>query len=193
MNVACESCHGPGSAHLAWTKRQKSWLPWGKGSNDGLTAHFDARRDLHCRRLPGLPHAAANRHGQRRRRPASPAPRLEALGGRLGREVVEAAQRGLADPDPLVRLAALRSLGLPAGRAGLAARSGTPRRSGPRAGSISAISMPGGARPPPPRPNTSPPERSIPASRRPGSRGHSYMPGSAAMPVASGCCARRWP
>ena len=49
-----------------------------------------------------------------------------------GREAVGAAQRGLTNADPLVRLAALRTVRLSAGRAELAGRARPARRSGAR-------------------------------------------------------------
>jgi predicted CXXCH cytochrome family protein len=40
IDVACESCHGPGSAHVAWAEGGRS------GAN-GLTVHFDERDGVH--------------------------------------------------------------------------------------------------------------------------------------------------
>lgn len=40
IDVACEACHGPGSAHVAWAKGDK------RGPN-GLTVHFDEREGMH--------------------------------------------------------------------------------------------------------------------------------------------------
>ena len=39
IDVACEACHGPGSAHVAWAHGDK------RGSN-GLTVHFDEREGV---------------------------------------------------------------------------------------------------------------------------------------------------
>jgi predicted CXXCH cytochrome family protein len=43
MNVACEACHGPGSAHVAWASGDR------RGPN-GLTVHFDERDGVHWTR-----------------------------------------------------------------------------------------------------------------------------------------------
>jgi len=40
IDVACEACHGPGEAHVAWAKQG------GGGSGDGLTARLDERRGV---------------------------------------------------------------------------------------------------------------------------------------------------
>jgi len=40
INVACEACHGPGEAHVAWAKQG------GGGSDKGLTAKLDERRGV---------------------------------------------------------------------------------------------------------------------------------------------------
>jgi tetratricopeptide (TPR) repeat protein len=41
INVGCEACHGPGSAHIDWAK------DGGKGKDSGLTALFEKHKDIH--------------------------------------------------------------------------------------------------------------------------------------------------
>ncbi len=44
INVSCEACHGPGSGHLVWAKREPGW---DKIAGDGLVVQFDERRTIH--------------------------------------------------------------------------------------------------------------------------------------------------
>lgn len=44
INVSCEACHGPGSGHLAWAKREAGW---DKREDKGLAVQLDERRKVH--------------------------------------------------------------------------------------------------------------------------------------------------
>lgn len=44
INVSCEACHGPGSAHVEWAKKNQGKKK--DGANDGLVVQFNERRGV---------------------------------------------------------------------------------------------------------------------------------------------------
>ncbi len=48
ISVGCEACHGAGSSHATWARKQTSWWPFGKHEDPtkGLAVRFDERANV---------------------------------------------------------------------------------------------------------------------------------------------------
>ncbi len=47
INVSCEACHGEGSTHVNWAKKQPAGATAAPATNNGLLVHFTDRKDVY--------------------------------------------------------------------------------------------------------------------------------------------------
>ena len=74
ISVGCETCHGQGSAHVAWAHAHEGWKDFDKADSKGLIVNFDERENV------GWTHDAATGNVTRKNSPPTLRKEVETCG-----------------------------------------------------------------------------------------------------------------